>query len=106
MTLHCSSYAFFLIYIMKQIDYYKILGVDRTASTEDVKHAYYKLARKYHPDYTDDKIKSVDKFLLINTAYQVLSDIEKRIKHNIDLDNYEIIKSQAKIELNRRKSNN
>src|SRR6266481_5123278 len=56
-------------------DYYKILGVEKTASEDEIKKAYRKLAHQYHPDKSggDDK-----KFKEINEAYQVLSDKKKR----------------------------
>ncbi len=60
-------------------DYYKILGVSRNASQEEIKKAYYKLAHKYHPDKKDGDEK---KFKEINEAYQVLSDTEKRAQYD------------------------
>lgn len=59
-------------------DYYKILGVPRNASFEEIKKAYYKLAHKYHPDKGGDKEKMKE----INEAYQVLSDKEKRKQYD------------------------
>jgi len=59
-------------------DYYKILGVDRNASPEEIKKAYYKLAHKYHPDKGGDE----KKFKEINEAYQVLSDKKKRAQYD------------------------
>jgi len=58
-------------------DYYKILGVSKTASPDEVKKAFKKLARKYHPDVNKDP-GAEDKFKEINEAYTVLSDAEKR----------------------------
>jgi len=54
-------------------DYYKILGVDQSASSDEIKKAYYRLAHKYHPDKGGDE----KKFKEINEAYQVLSDKKK-----------------------------
>lgn len=59
-------------------DYYKILGVSRDASPEEVKKAYYRLAHKYHPDKGGDE----GKFKEINEAYQILSDREKRTQYD------------------------
>ena len=59
-------------------DYYKILGVTKSASQEDIKKAYYKLAHQYHPD----KGGSESKFKEINEAYQILSDKEKRSQYD------------------------
>ncbi|NPV89295.1 MAG: J domain-containing protein [Firmicutes bacterium] len=65
-------------------DYYEILGVKRDASESDIKAAYRKLARKWHPDLHTDKKKAEaeEKFKKINEAYEVLSDPEKRSKYD------------------------
>ncbi|MBN1472679.1 MAG: DnaJ domain-containing protein [Syntrophaceae bacterium] len=59
-------------------DYYKILGVDKKASTEDIKKAYRKLALKWHPDKNPNNKNAEEKFKKISEAYAVLSDQEKR----------------------------
>ncbi len=59
-------------------DYYKILGVDKSASEDEIKSAYRKLAKKYHPDLNKDNPEAADKFKEINEAYEVLSDSQKR----------------------------
>jgi curved DNA-binding protein len=63
-------------------DYYKILGVEKTASQDEIKKAYRKLAIKYHPDKTKGDKKSEDKFKEVAEAYEVLSDPEKRKKYD------------------------
>lgn len=67
---------------MEYHDYYKILGVERDASEKDIKKAYRRLARQYHPDVNPGDQHSEDKFKEINEAYQVLSDKEKRQKYD------------------------
>ncbi|MCP5116106.1 MAG: DnaJ domain-containing protein, partial [bacterium] len=63
-------------------DYYKVLGVNRDASQDDIRKAFRKLARKYHPDVTKDKEGGEEKFKQINEAYEVLGDPEKRSKYD------------------------
>lgn len=67
---------------MDYIDYYKALGVDKNASEADIKKAYRKLARKYHPDVNPDNPAAHKKFQEINEANEVLSDPEKRKKYD------------------------
>src|SRR5256884_2308495 len=62
-------------------DYYQTLGVTRTASEKELKSAYRRLARQYHPDVNKDP-KATDRFKLINEAYEVLSDPKKRSKYD------------------------
>lgn len=59
-------------------DYYSVLGVSKDASEKDIKHAYRKAARKYHPDFNPDDESAEEKFKNVNEAYEVLSDPEKR----------------------------
>ena len=63
-------------------DYYKILGVQKSASDEDIKKAYRKLAMKYHPDHTKGDKAAEEKFKKISEAYAVLSDKEKRKEYD------------------------
>jgi len=67
---------------MDFIDYYKILGLDKKASTDDIKKAYRKLARKYHPDLNPKDNSAKKRFQEINEANEVLSDPEKRKKYD------------------------
>ena len=67
---------------MAFVDYYKVLGIEKTASTDDVKKAYRKLARKYHPDLNPNDEAAKQKFQEINEANEVLSDSEKRKKYD------------------------
>lgn len=59
-------------------DYYKILGVEKSASQDEISKAYKKLARKYHPDLNQGDKKAEDKFKEVNEAHEVLKDPEKR----------------------------
>ncbi|MGE5224867.1 MAG: DnaJ C-terminal domain-containing protein [Omnitrophica WOR_2 bacterium] len=73
---------------MEYKDYYKILGVERKASEEDIKRVYRKLALKYHPDRNPGDKKAEEKFKEINEAYQVLSDPTKRARYDQLGDSY------------------
>ena len=66
---------------MAFLDYYSILGVSKTASEQDIKKAYRKLARKYHPDLNPNDKEAEKKFKQINEANEVLSDPENRKKY-------------------------
>ena len=67
---------------MEYKDYYKILGVDKKASPDDIKKAYRKLAVKYHPDKNPDDKAAEEKFKEITEAYEVLSNPENRKKYD------------------------
>ena len=83
----CSSKPFFIyravrIIMAENEDYYKILGVNRQASHEELKKSYRSLAIKYHPDKNKDDKEAEEKFKKISEAYAVLSDTEKRKQYN------------------------
>src|SRR5688572_22584614 len=63
-------------------DYYELLGVPRDASQDDIRKAFRKLARQYHPDVAKDKPKAEEKFKEVNEAYEVLGDPAKRKKYD------------------------
>ncbi|XP_062610317.1 protein tumorous imaginal discs, mitochondrial-like isoform X1 [Saccostrea cucullata] len=74
-TFHTSSLNF-------KEDYYKILGIPRTADQKEIKKAYYKLAKKYHPDVNKDNKEAAKKFQEVAEAYEVLSDDSKRKQYD------------------------
>ena len=63
-------------------DYYDVLGVDKSASDEELKRDYMRLARKYHPDVNKDDPQAEEKFKEINEAYGVLSDQKTRAEYD------------------------
>ena len=67
---------------MANKDYYGVLGVSKDASDDDIKSAYRKLAKKYHPDLNKDNPQAAEKFKEINEAYEVLSDKQKRSNYD------------------------
>lgn len=74
---------------MQVKDYYKILGVSRNASQEEISRAYKKLVRKYHPDLNPGNKEAEEKFKEINEAYETLSDPKKREEYDKLLNMYE-----------------
>jgi curved DNA-binding protein len=74
---------------MPFVDYYKTLGIAKTASEKDIRNAYRKLARKYHPDLNPNDKEAQKKFQELNEANEVLSDAEKRKKYDQYGENWE-----------------
>ncbi|MEQ2191135.1 DnaJ subfamily B member 11 [Xenoophorus captivus] len=85
-AMNICSVCCLLLYITTAVlasrDFYKILGVSKTASIRDIKKAYRKLALQLHPDRNPDDPKAQDKFADLGAAYEVLSDEEKRKQYD------------------------
>ena len=63
-------------------DYYEVLGIDKSASADDIKKAYRKKAKEFHPDLHPGDKECEQKFKEVNEAYEVLSDADKRAKYD------------------------
>lgn len=79
-------------------DYYKILGVNKSASVDEIKKAYRKLALKYHPDKNPNNKAAEEKFKEINEANEVLSDPEKKKKYDALGENFNQYRQQGRQE--------
>ncbi len=79
-------------------DYYKILSIDKSATAKEIKQAYRRLARKHHPDINPGDKSSEDKFKIINEAYEVLSNTDKRQKYDRYGDQWQYADQFAKAE--------
>jgi curved DNA-binding protein len=91
---------------MDFVDYYKILGIDKSATPKDIKSAYRKLARKLHPDLNPNDKDAKRKFQQINEANEVLSDPEKRRKYDEHGADWQHADENAKARQNRQQSTN
>ena len=67
---------------MEKRDYYDVLGVSKSATADEIKKAYRKLARQYHPDVNKDNPDAAEKFKECSEAYSVLSDEKKRAQYD------------------------
>lgn len=79
-------------------DLYKILNIEQNSTQKEIKNAYYKLAKKYHPDLNPNNEEYLKKFKEISLAYETLGDKEKRYKydHGISDDNPYMTDEEAK----------
>lgn len=76
-----------MVYDMAIKDYYKILRIQRTASSNDIKKAYYRLSRVFHPDICGNTPDNLRRFYEIAEAYNVLGNLDNRLQYSILLNN-------------------
>ncbi len=82
---------------MRVKNYYKILGVERTASSADIKRAYYALVKELHPDRGNKSPELEKRIAEINEAYEVLGDLDKRLDYSILLSYSKKLKEEVKL---------
>jgi DnaJ-class molecular chaperone len=80
---------------LKVKDYYKILGIDRTASTLEIKEAYKQLAKIYHPDLNPNSESIKIKFAELTEAYNILGNLENRLKYSMLLSRSKKLREQV-----------
>ena len=74
------------------MNHYEVLGVAKTASEEEIKKVYRKLAAKYHPDQNQNNPKAEERFISISKAYEILGDVKKRQEYDKSLSNQQFFK--------------
>ncbi|MFT3703277.1 MAG: J domain-containing protein [Agriterribacter sp.] len=89
---------------MDYIDYYKVLGLEKNATQDDIKKAYRKLARQHHPDLNPNDKEANKKFQQINEANEVLSDPEKRKKYDQYGENWQHAEEFEKVKQSRQQN--
>ena len=89
---------------MNFVDYYKVLGIGKNATPKEIKSAYRKLARKFHPDLHPNDKDAKKNFQQINEANEVLSDPEKRIKYDQHGEDWKQADEYEKAKQNSRQS--
>ncbi len=84
--------------------HYSVLGLSKKASADEIKKAYRKLAKKYHPDLNPGNEEAEKKFKAVNDAYEILGDSEKRKKYDFELENPKASKNNKNNSTNKSKA--